>query len=338
MKSSLKIRVWMIVLVGLWSVSPLFASDFKNVGHSGANFLQIPVEPAGAALGNSYVAMAQGVDGLYWNPAAVSFTKGTEVLLSTADWILDTRLAHVGISRKLGSRTAIGLQATSFSMGEMEITTPFQPNGTGENFDAGNYVIGATYAMQLTDHFAFGASIKYVYEYIWEANSAVVAFDFGSYYQTAFYNLRIGMCISNFGGSMEMAGDPIENRLAEELAVEEQNNPRLQRLSSEYTLPQYFNVGIAFDPYRSEDYRITISSTANDPNDNQSRVSFGSEFALKEKVMLRAGFKQGYEEQRFSMGIGMVLNIGSVHARFDYGFSEFGILDNIHYLSMRFGF
>ena len=73
------------------------AIDFENVGHSGANFLQIPVDPVGAALGNSYVALANGVDGLYWNPGAIGYTDGTELLLSTADWILDTRISSYHI-------------------------------------------------------------------------------------------------------------------------------------------------------------------------------------------------------------------------------------------------
>lgn len=331
-------RYKFLIIMMLIASIPLSASEFKNTGHSGANFLQIPIEPVGAALGNSYVAMAKGVEGLYWNPGAITYTQGTEMLISTADWILDTQISHLGLVHNFGEIGSFGVAVTALTMDDMEITTPYQPDGTGEMFGAGDYAFGVTYARQLTDRFSFGATVKYVYEYIWEASSSSVAFDFGSVFRTGFYNLRIGMNISNFGANMKMSGDPIDNKLAEERALKEENNPRTDRLSEEYTLPQVFNVGVAFDPYLNEMHRVTVSATANDPNDNQSRMSFGTEYAFQEMFMVRAGYKVGYDEQRFSVGLGTNLNFGSIHARLDYGYSEFGILGDIHYFSFKIGF
>ena len=76
-----------IFVVVLLCASGLLAAEFRNVGSSGANFLQIPPEAAGAAMANSNVASASGVMGLYWNPAVISLAQGTEVMLSGADWI-----------------------------------------------------------------------------------------------------------------------------------------------------------------------------------------------------------------------------------------------------------
>ena len=146
------------------------------------------------------------------------------------------------------------------------------------------------------------------------------------------------MSISNFGANMKMSGDPIDNRLAEERALTEENNPRVDRLAEEYTLPQVFNVGIAFDPYVNEMHRLTVTSTANDPNDNQSRISFGTEYAFQERFMVRTGYKIGYDEQQFSVGLGTNLKLGTINAHLDYGYSEFGILGDIHYFSFKIGF
>lgn len=329
-----------IVIIGAFLLSSGvgLSQDFKNVGHSGANFLQIPVDAAGAALGNSYVALARGVEGLYWNPAAVSFTRGTEVLLSTADWILDTQLSHLGVSRNLGRWGSIGIGITAFTMDDMEVTTELQSDGTGEFFSAGNFAAGFIYALPLTDRFSFGMGVKYVHEYIWNTSTSVMAFDFGSVYRTEFYNLRIGMNIANFGGNMQLSGTAIDQKLNDEQALGEPNNPRLERLSSTYSLPQVFNVGIAFDPYRTSEHRITVSSTANDPTDNQTRLSFGGEYAFREMFMLRAGYKNGYDQQRFSMGIGVRFNYAQVESQLDYGFTEFGLLGNMHFFSFRVGF
>ena len=73
------------------------------LGHSGANFLQIPVDPVGAGMANSFVAMAKGVDGLYWNPAAITLTNEPKWVFNTVDWVIDTRISHLGLARNFGS-------------------------------------------------------------------------------------------------------------------------------------------------------------------------------------------------------------------------------------------
>ena len=135
-----------------------------------------------------------------------------------------------------------------------------------------------------------------------------------------------------------MEGDAIDQKISNEQSLNEENNPRVERLGEEYNLPQIFDVGIAFDPYRKEMHRITVSATANDPNDNQVRSSYGIEYAFRELLILRGGFKAGYDEQMFSLGLGANFDYSGIKSRFDYAYSDFGILGNIHYLTFRIGF
>lgn len=321
-----------VLLIG-FTIS-LQADDFRNVGHSGANFLQIPPDARGAALANSNAAGVTGVQGLYWNPAAISLSEGTEIMLSGADWILDTRISYFGITHNLGLNTGtIGFSVMALTMDDMEITTEYEPNGTGEYFGAGDIAAGFSYARAFTDRFNFGGTVKWVYEYIWETSSSVMAFDFGSVYRTDFYNLKLAMSMSNFGGIMELAGNPIDDKIAYEEGLEEVNNPRSERLSEEYSLPQMFNVGIAFDPYLNDEHRLTMTAMANDPNDNQTRISFGGEYAFKETFMLRTGVKSGYDEQLLSFGLGFNFRVGGRNSTVDYAFTDFGILGGIHHLT-----
>ncbi len=329
----------LVILTALFLTIPASASEFKNVGHSGANFLQIPVDARGAGMGNSYIALARGADGLYWNPAGIQYTTGTEIMLSTVDWFLDTRLSHLGIVHSFGRYGTFGLSISSFTMDEMEVTTELYPNGTGEFFDAGNLSLGASYAIALTDQFAFGGTVKYIREEIWEASSSTVSFDLGSVFRTSFYNLRIGMIIANFGPKMRMSGATIDQKINQEEQAAEPNNPRLQRLSPEYNLPQYFEVGVAFDPVTlPESQRLTLAVSANDPNDNQTRMNFGAEYAFREMIMLRAGYKTGYDEQKFSLGLGARLEISGIQSQLDYAYVDFGVLKEIHYLTFKVQF
>ncbi len=332
MKSIIK-----FILIIIFTVS-LGAQGFTNVGSAGANFLQIPVEPVGAALGNSYVAHSYGVDGLYWNPGAIAYTEGTEVLLSTVDWIIDTRISFAGISHSFDFGT-LGLSVTALSMDDMEITTERTPNGTGQYFGAGSYSIGLTYATKVIDRFSFGGTVKYIYEYIWETNGAAIAFDFGSVYVTDFHNLRIGMRLANFGGSITFDGAPIDNKSVEiqNSGTTYVNDPRLERINQEYSLPQTFNVGIAIDPISTKSHRVTLLASAVDPNDNDTQLIFGTEYAFDELIFLRGGYKSGFDEQDFSFGVGLKYDLAGIKTQFDYAYSSFGLLGGINFISLKIG-
>jgi hypothetical protein len=62
------------------------------------------------------------------------------------------------------------------------------------------------------------------------------------------------------------------------------------------------------------------------------------EYAFREMVSFRGGFKLGYDEQIFSLGLGANFDFSGVGAHFDYAYSDFGILGNIHYLTFKVGF
>ncbi len=335
MKNNLKFLI-MILIIAL-SIS---GQGFRNVGHAGANFLQIPIEPVGAALGNSSVAHVKGAEGLYWNPGSITYSNGTEVLVSHVDWVIDTQLQFIGLTHSIDEFGTIGLSVTALTMDDMEITTETSPNGTGQFFGAGSYAFGLTFAKKIIDRFSFGATVKYIYEYIWETNGSAIAFDFGSVYETDFYNLRIGMRLANFGGDVTFEGDPIDNKnqVIQDSGLNYTNDPRAERISEEYALPQLFNVGIALDPYVTDNHRVTLISAVNDPNDNDTQVTFGAEYSFQEMVYLRGGYKLYYEEQGFSFGVGLNYEVAGIETQFNYGYSAFGILGSINFLSLKAGF
>ncbi|MCX6169763.1 MAG: PorV/PorQ family protein [Ignavibacteriales bacterium] len=336
----MKTKINRIVFVILWiSVTAVsYGQGFSNVGSASANFLKIPVEPVGAALGNSNVATNQGILGLYWNPGAIAYTEGTEILLSQVNWIADTHVSFLGATHSLGFGV-IGLSITALTVGEMEITTETAPNGTGTFFNSGSYAFGLSYGMKIIDRFSFGGTVKYIYEYIWETHGSTLLFDLGSVYQTDFYNMRIGMRLANFGGNVKFAGDPIDNKsqVIAESGISYPYDPRLDRISPEYQLPQLFNVGISIDPIHMEDHRLSITAAVNDPNDNNTQLVFGSEYAWHDMLFLRMGYKSGYDEQNISAGLGVKVMVGNITPQIDFAYSAFGKLGSVLFLSMRLG-
>lgn len=329
-------RIVLVLLLCIGITNIFYGQGFSNVGSASANFLKIPVEAIGAAMGNSNVATNQGVLGLYWNPGAIAYTEGTDVLLSQVNWVADTKLSFLGITQSIGFGT-IGFSVTALTMDDMEITTEDSPNGTGSFFKAGSYAFGISYGMKVIDRFSFGGTIKYVYEYIWETHGSSILFDLGSVYQTDFYNMRIGMRLANFGGNVKFAGDPIDNKskVIAASGISYPYDPRLDRISPEYQMPQLFNVGISIDPLQMDGHRLTLAASVNDPNDNNTQISFGSEYAWQDMLFVRLGYKTNYDEQNISAGLGVKVNVGGFTPQVDFAYSAFGQLGDVLYLSLR---
>ncbi|MCE1189582.1 MAG: PorV/PorQ family protein [Ignavibacteria bacterium] len=314
----------------------LYAQSFSNVGSAGATFLKIPVEPVGAALGNSNVASVEGVTGMYWNPSALAYINGTDVVASHVSWLADTRLSFVGVAQNIGYG-ALGISFTALTMDQMEITTETQPDGTGQYFNAGSYCAGISYGMNVIDRFSFGGTVKYIYDYIWTTNGSTWAFDLGSVYRTDFHNLRIGMRLVNFGGNITYSGDAIDQKpsVIQQSGISYPYDPRNERVSPEYTLPQLFNVGIAIDPINTKENKLTLSAAVNDPNDNNTQLLFGGDYKWNETLSLRVGYKTGFDEQGLSTGLGLQTNLYGMMSHLDFSYVAFGRLGHVITLGIR---
>ncbi len=305
-----------------------------NLGQSGANFLQINVDPRGAALGGAVTALSEGAAALYWNPAGAIHTQNMDMYLSHTDWFMDTKLMYGGVVKNMGELGTFGLSVTSFYMDEMEITTVYESEGTGQFFDAGDLAVGLSYARAMTDRFTFGVTGKYIREFIWNETASQVALDVGSLYRTDFYNLRIGMVVRNFSGKLKFSGDDVEQRIEEEENRETENNPRVERLTPEFRLPQIFQLGIAFDPIMTSSGGLTLLADVLVPSDNTQLVVCGAEYRFFNLAYLRGAYRIDYDSGDFSFGGGLNLEAAGMNAHVDYSYSMMGVLGNVH----RFGF
>jgi len=307
-----------------------------NLGQAGANFLQIPAEPRGTALGGAIVALTEKAPSLYWNPSGAAFTDRIDVYFCHSNWFLDTKLVYGAAVFSMGQWGAIGVHILSFYMDEMEISTVYESEGTGQYFDAGDLAAGITYARTLTDRFSFGLTVKYVHEYIWQETASQVAFDVGSMYKTDFINLRLGMAVRNVGGELSFSGKNIDARLEEEAARNQTGNPREERLTPNFRLPQVFQLGIALDPLSSESLSWTLLADVDVPSDNSQRITFGTELAFLKIGFLRAGYRLGYDAGDLSLGAGLILPLGGTRTRIDYAYSTRGIFGGIHQFGVGF--
>jgi len=349
-------KKFLYIILTLLLINSLAKAGTDNTGTSAANFLKIGVGPRGNALGGAVVAQINDFSALYWNPAGIASISSLEVGISYTDWLLDLSHNFLGAVYPLGSIGTIGVSLNSLAMGDMERTTPIEPNGTGSYFSASDLALGVSYARQLTDRFAVGVTAKYISETISFSSASTFAIDAGTQFDTGFRGLKVGMSISNFGGKMTLKGtDQITKADIDE--VIEGNPMKEARLETEgWTIPLIFRIGMSMDVVNFASNRVTCNLDFTDPRDNNPYGTFGAEYGWHNTVFLRGGLiyrpKEFDEEKltkaeeldliydlRFAFGAGINFKIPTLTSkvRLDYSYTDLGILTQAHSFSFTFG-
>ncbi len=326
-----------LIKQGIFVLSLLISGSLiaqGNLGQAGANFLQIHPEPMGAALGGSAAATVTGANALFWNPGAAITENRMEAAFAHTEWFTEAALFFGAATFRFGNHQALGISLISFTFPETEITTVYEPDGTGDFYNAGDLAAGISYMREMTDRFSFGVTAKFVHEYIWNETASEAGFDIGSLYKADFLNLRLGMTIRNIGGKTEFSGEDIDKRIAEETALNQENNPRIERLTPGFRLPQTFQMGVAVDPIRSAAFRMTFSADVDVPSDNRERLTLATQLTFLEKVSLRAAWLSGYDTASLAFGGGIALPLGPMSAAINYSYSLHDYFNNVHRLGM----
>ena len=159
--------------------------------------------------------------------------------------------------------------------------------------------------------------------------ATALAADFGAIYQIGYNNTHIGARINNLGGDLTFydIGAP---------------------------LPLSFSVGASMDVVDNEATTVTILADATKPQDAEQLVFSGVEVELFDKLQIRTGFKFNYSnaendkvdeqsgetfgaqttEEGLSAGIGVDVPVPGLDAAVDYAYTDFGILDSVHRISL----
>ncbi len=333
-----RILLTLIILTLVLSHSGV-AEEFSKVGSVGAQFLKIGVGAKYVGMGEASVACVNDAYAMYWNPAGLTQLSQNNLRFTNVDWIDDVQLNYVSFGKPWGSSSAWGISMTVLTMGDMEVTTVQEPEGTGEKFSASDYSIALGYARKLTDRFSLGLSFKYLWERISEESASGFAFDFGTLFFTGIQNLRMGMNISNLGPEMKLDGPELDVFYTPYPENTNYDGVKSKLAVEPYDLPLTFRVGLAYDLYPSADSRLTLSSEAKHPNDNLQQVSFGGEWVWKEMVSLRTGYKLNYEEEGLTLGGGLKLKTGErTTLELNYAWADFNRLQSVHRFSVGFDF
>ena len=297
----------------------------QRAGISTAQFLKIGVGGRATAMGDAFVAVANDVSALYWNPAGLTQFSENQIIFSHNQWVVDINHDFIGAVYHLDETNTFGVSLTSLSMDEMKVTTEYAPDGTGEYFGFSDLGISVSYSRKMTDQFSFGGTVRYIEESLDKLKMRGIMIDLGTYYWTGLGTSRFAVTVSNFGNDIAPDGEVV--------LVGNRTKSDWQSFSP----PTMFRIGFAIEPYEDEQNKITTSIQLNHPNDNSENLSLGFEYVWNKMFYARGGYKINVDEQNYSFGAGVNVPISVANISVDYAYANFTRLGSAHRFSIILG-
>ena len=93
-----------------------------KIGTTAAKFLHMNVGSRAVGMGGAFTSIANDASAMYWNPAGLSFYNTKEVFFNHSNWIADISFDYFGFSLPLMNNHFVGLNITSVTMNDMEVT------------------------------------------------------------------------------------------------------------------------------------------------------------------------------------------------------------------------
>ncbi len=338
--------VWFVLLLVIGLDHSAVAQS--RVGTTAAPFLTLGTGARGSALGHAYTAMASGPDALFWNPGAASVPHRGEyrggAFFTHHNWFAGINYNAAAVVVPVTGSGVIGLSLASVDYGRMDVTTVFDPDGTGETFTATDLAIGVTYSTPLTPSFYFGGTAKYIRQSIRDMSAQTGAVDFGFVLTTNYLNgMKIAATLMNFGGKMTMSGvnSQIAVDVAQNISGSNEDIPAELKMDS-WNLPLQFKFGVALPVVDMNNVQFVVLADANQSNDNDLNSDLGAQLRYDTRTVTfdaRFGYKDLFlddnVDSHFSYGAGLEVRVSKVRFGFDYSYVPFDALSDTQMIDFR---
>ncbi len=298
-------NIILIILIFLLYSSPSFASS-GDTGTTAGAFLKLNGGTRAAAMGDTFVAIADDPSAIYWNPAGLTQIKSLELSSMYANWLAGTNYTTLSLVRPFNPSIIGGISINYLSMGEIEETTLSQPGGTGRKFTPTDYVVTLCFARKINPRLSLGVNVKSLNESIDSSDASGYAADLGLLLALS-EKSRFGFAVKNMG------------------SLSGANN----------SLPLNYRAGLSLKMLPND--ALLLGVDFNMPNDNQSTLHFGAEYALRNTLFMRIGYNNR-KETNAGGTYGMGAGIKWKNLKLDYAYVPFGDLGNTSRISFNLSF
>ena len=312
----------------------------SRAGTAGAAELLVPLTARYTSLGatgTSGMVGMNGLEALYANPAGLALNQGTAALFSRLEYVADIGVNYFGIGQNFGNNN-IALTISAWDFGDIAKQTEIAPEISNVTFDVSFITAGLTYARQLTDRIAAGATVKVVNESIDDVSASAVAFDAGMTYVVGESGLRLGVALKNIGNELTFDGTGLTRQVR--LPGQEptaQNNAVLVE-SEGVQLPSLLNFGVAYSRDIGAGSVVTVLGNYRSNSFDQDQFSGGLELGFQDIVYVRGGYQLTEDmDQTFfqgaSFGAGLNLNLGGTRLTIDYAYLPTDFFEDVQYIT-----
>ena len=191
-----------------------------QVGITAVPFLQIEPDSRSTGMGNTGVAIADNASAIFWNPAGLAFQNQNQISLTHANWLpsFNADLFYdylVGTYYVEGIGT-IGGHLTFLNLGEQTRT-----DETGlelGRFNSFELSGGLSYGFRLTDNFALGTGLRFIYSSLADGNvsgqdinpGSSIGIDLSALYKTDPFEVANRTASFNAGFNLSNIGPGIQ--------------------------------------------------------------------------------------------------------------------------------
>ncbi|MGQ9610724.1 MAG: PorV/PorQ family protein [bacterium] len=302
------VLIMLIVITFLWFVNEdcMAKKINENAGTKGGQILKIGVGANAVGMGESYVAAADDIYSVYWNPAGLHKIDRSQLGFMHNEWFEDIRHEFIGYVQPVGSMGTLAGSISYVSMGELDKTD--ESGKELGKFHPYDILFGLSYGTGIGKSAAFGLSVKLLQEKIDEEKAQAIAFDVAGLYDLSGKGFIIGINLQNLGTRMKF--------------VEES-----------FQIPLNLKIGIA---QRLINNALTFAADVNFPSDNDINMGLGIEYRIMGMIDLRAGYRYtlgGNDLGAFS-GFRTGIGLGFGRYRIDYALVPYGELGQAHRISL----
>ena len=260
-----------IVSIVIIVVSSLVLGQNSRMGS--ASSTQLLVVPSAKHLsGGGAAATATGMDATFWNPAGLAMSENSvDAIFSNRQYFADIDNSFFGIATDLGDYK-MGVSVRSFNIGDINETTVWYPDGTGQVFTPNFSILGATLARKLSDNTSVGINANLIREGFGRVAATGVAYDLGVQYRGLLgrEGLDVGFALKNFGSPMKYDGEglgvmasPVDgDRPVEYYKID----------AAAFDLPFVFDMGLSYNIAGAD---IGVTYTSNYYSTDELKLSVG---------------------------------------------------------------
>ena len=325
------------------------AGEFTKVGLSGGQFLKIGVGARGTGMAGAFSAVSDDLSSIFWNSAGLADVKRYAADFSQTFWFAGMSHNFAAVAIPVGEKFRLGASFTSFSSGNINVTTTNQQDGTGGIYNVSDIAIGITLAGYLTEQFSFGATAKYVQHAFSNMSASGVVFDVGTRYNTGYKGLMLGFSINYLGTQQSYDGPEVTRTNSPTPGL---NNMSLdmQMQTSPFDMPLSFRAGLGadlcqgmlFEPQVDAngvlEHSLVAAVDFETFSDTPEQFAVGTEYTWRDFVSVRAGYRFGSDQFGLAGGLGLRYNGGGFEGQVDYSVNptqNIGLISRLS-VAMRF--